>query len=74
MIFVDYDLMLKKCEKCTSKKFDETACLKGEDIFFCTKTEKRFESEVCLCCFSDFQIENVDYAKYFIYALITDKN
>jgi len=68
-IFVDYDLMMEKCENCTSKRPDETECFKGKDIFFCTKNALHYNEERCLCCFENFCLQNVDYEQYFIYAL-----
>ena len=73
MIFVDYDLMYKKCKTCNKDKNFNLRYFKNKDIFFCTteyiRLLKNNNEKICLSCFSDFQIQNIDFKDYKIYKI-----
>lgn len=75
MIFINYDLMYQKCRNCKDKKYVDWKKSDDENIFLCFRNmsfndfKEKISENICLYCYSEFQIQKIDYTQYSIYKI-----
>ena len=74
--YTNYDLMRRKCNKCTSKGVDNNILKEqNREINFCCHTANIIEDynkqgeKWCINCFKEFEVTEIDFMKYNIYTI-----
>lgn len=70
LIIINYDLMSGKCRNCSHKEESDMSDFRLKELYFCSRNKtfineyKKHGEDLCLKCFEDFIVENINLNEY----------
>lgn len=75
LTLINYDLMVTRCQKCSYQKQSDLFELRNRELYFCSRNKtfikeyKKHGEKLCLKCFADYIVKNINLDEYEIWQI-----